>query len=120
MFFLLKSIILFHLSVLVTSTNYCKVQEKFCGPEKHVGCTSNTFEDLDFEDFQMIQITDEFKSIILDEYNTARNRTAFAEVRSTFEIKNMRYLVGNLLKLCIYCLSLILLLFRIGMTNLNI
>lgn len=91
---LLKSIILLQVSVLVTSTNYCKVQEKFCGLEKHVGCSSNSFEDLDFDDFQMIQITDEFKSTILDVYNSARNKTAFAEVRSPNQIKNMRYLVS--------------------------
>lgn len=91
---LLKSIFLLQVSVLVTSTNYCKVQEKFCGLENHVGCSSNSLEDLDFDDFQMIQITDEFKSKILDEYNTARNKTAFAEVRNSTEIKNMRYLVS--------------------------
>lgn len=91
---LLKSIILLQVTILVTSTNYCKVQEKFCGLEKHVGCSTNTFEDLDFDDFQMIQITDEFKSTILDVYNTARNKTAFGEVQSPNEIKNMRYLVS--------------------------
>lgn len=94
MILLLKSLILLQVSVLVTSTNYCKVQEKFCGFEKHVGCSTNTFEDLDFDDFQMIQITEEIKSTILDELNTARNETAFAEVRSPYEIKNMRYLVS--------------------------
>lgn len=73
------------LSAAVFTNDYCEMEKRHCGNEKHIGCDKNAF--INMNSLKLGTITTELKEMILDRINSYRRLVAIQHVNPASNMK---------------------------------
>lgn len=76
------------LSAAVFTNDYCAMEKRHCGNEKHIGCDKNAFINMNsLYNLKLGTITTELKEMILDRINSYRRLVAIQHVNPASNMK---------------------------------